>query len=63
MKKTKPIEIIVGKMYKNFAGNWRTVLAIMEETNGTNITYEDGTGLPRNCKIDSFRQWVKKNYY
>ena len=63
MKKVQPIEIIVGKTYKNFKGHWRTVLAIMDETNGTDITYEDGTGLPRACKIDSFRQWIKKNYY
>lgn len=63
MKKIQPIEIIKGNTYKNFKGHWRTVLAIMEETNGTNITYEDGTGIPRTCKIDSFRQWIKKNYY
>ncbi len=63
MKKTQPIEIIIGKTYKNFKGHWRTVLAIMEDTNGTKITYEDGTGKPRTCRIDTFRQWIKKNYY
>lgn len=63
MKKVQPIEIVVGKTYKNFKGHWRTVLAIMEVTTGTDITYEDGTGTPRTCKIEAFRQWVKKNYY
>ena len=63
MKKIQPIEIIVGKTYKNFKGHWRTVSAVMEESDGTNITYADGTGKPRNCKINAFRQWIKKNYY
>lgn len=63
MKKTSPIEIIVGKTYKNFRGHWRTVLAIQEESIKTKVVYEDGTGLPRECEIDSFRQWIKKNYY
>jgi len=65
MEKSKPLEIIVGKTYKNFRGHWRTVLAILEgEGEGNvNVKYEDGTGLPRICKIDTFRQWIKKNYY
>ena len=63
MKKAKPIEIVVGKTYKNFKGHWRTVIAIMEETEGVKIVYEDGTGGPRTCLIGSFRQWIKKNYY
>lgn len=63
MRKIPPIEIVVGKTYKNFTGNWRTVLAVMETATGATVTYEDGTGMPRTCKIETFRQWVKKNYY
>ena len=63
MKEKIPIEIIVGKTYKNFKGNWRTVLAVLEESTATKVVYEDGTGLPRTCDIGTFRQWVKKNYY
>lgn len=63
MKKVQTIEIFVGKTYKNFKGHWRKVLAIMEEAKGVNVTYDDGTGAPRTCKIGSFRQWIKKNYY
>ncbi|WP_129596075.1 hypothetical protein [Anaerophilus nitritogenes] len=61
--RTKPIEIIVGKTYINFKGYWRTVLAVMETAEGVKVKYEDGTGNPRTCLIDSFRQWIKKNYY
>jgi len=64
-KVPKPLEITVGKTYKNFRGYWRTVLAVLEGAGEENISvvYEDGTGPPRTCKIDTFRQWVKKNYY
>lgn len=63
MKEKRPIEIIVGKTYENFKGNWRKVLAILEESTETKVIYVDGTGNPRTCEIGSFRQWVKKNYY
>lgn len=59
MKKSKPIEIVKGKTYKNFKEYFRTVICVTENM----VTYVDGTGLPRTCEIDSFRQWIKKNYY
>ena len=61
--KKVPIKIIVGKTYKNFEDNWRTVLAVIENSDAVRVTYEDGTGLPRTCEIGTFRQWIKKNYY
>ncbi|MEY8001572.1 hypothetical protein AB8U03_15490 [Clostridium sp. Mt-5] len=63
MKKKIPIKIVAGKTYKNFADNWRTVLTVTESSTGVKVMYEDGTGLPRTCEIDTFRQWIKKNYY
>lgn len=50
MKEIKIIEIIKGKTYKNFAGNYRTLLAINEEAGITKIQYQDGTSLPRICE-------------
>lgn len=58
------MNIEIGKTYKNFAGNWRKVINIWEEyTKGYLVKYEDGTGLPRTCKIVTFEQWIKKTYY
>ena len=62
-KETKPLEIIEGKTYKNFKGYWRTVLTILETSEGVKVRYIDDTNTTRIVKIDSFRQWVKKNYY
>ncbi len=59
MKRSAPLEIKVGRTYKNFRGYYRMVLSINEKE----VTYEDGTGPPRTCKLYSLRQWVKKNYY
>lgn len=59
----KPIEIIKGKTYKNFKGYWREVLAILETSEGVKVRYIDDTNTIRIVKIDSFRQWIKKNYY
>lgn len=62
-KKTTPIEIVKGKTYKNFKGYWRTVLDICETAQGTTVHYIDDTNTKRIVKIDTFRQWIKKNYY
>lgn len=63
MKDIKPIAIVIGKTYKNFKGHWRTVLGIIEAADGLKVKYIDDTNTERIVKIDSFRQWVKKNYY
>ncbi len=62
--KVNPINLDVGETYKNFKGHYRTILSMYHEnTKGMMVKYEDGTGLPRICKEDSFRQWIKKCYY
>jgi hypothetical protein len=63
MNRIAPLEIIVGKTYKNFKGHWRKVISVDERSTEVSVTYEDGTGTSRTCKIGSFRQWVKKQYY
>lgn len=63
VKKVKPIEVIKGKTYKNFKGHYRTVKDIFETAQGVNVLYIDDTNTERIVKIDTFRQWVKKNYY
>ena len=59
----KPLDIVKGKMYKNFKGYFRTVLDVFETSDGTKVRYIDDTNTERTVKIDYFRQWVKKNYY
>ena len=59
----KPMEITKGKVYKNFKGYFREVLDVFEASDGTKVRYIDDTNTERTVKIDSFRQWVKKNYY
>ena len=63
MKQVEPIEVTIGKTYKNFKGYWRTVLAVLETSDGVKVKYTDDTNTERLVKIDSFRQWIKKNYY
>lgn len=58
-----PLEIEKGKTYKNFKGYYRLVLAVMETSDGIKIKYIDDTNTTRTVKLDSFRQWIKKNYY
>ncbi len=60
--KSKPLEIIIGKSYKNFKGYERVVLNIFQHENTTKVTYNVFTGNPSTCNIDSFRQWIKKQY-
>lgn len=62
-KKTKPIEVVKGKTYKNFKGYFRTVIDIFETAQGVTVQYVDDTNTERIVKIDTFRQWIKKNYY
>ena len=59
----KPLDIVKGGVYKNFKGYSRTVLDVLETSDGTKVRYIDDTNTERTVKIDSFRQWVKKNYY
>lgn len=63
IKYRKPLEIVVGKTYKNFRGHWRTVIDVVETTDGVKVNYIDDTNTVKFIKIDSFRQWIKKNYY
>ena len=58
-----PLEIKKGKTYKNFKGHYRLVLEVLETSDGLKIRYIDDTNTTRTVKLDSFRQWVKKNYY
>ena len=62
-KNKSTLQIEEGKRYKNFDGYYRDVLAILETSEGTKVHYIDDTNTKRTVKIDSFRQWVKKNYY
>ena len=58
------LELIeIGKTYKNFKGNWREVIALEEEFGKSVVKYNDGTGDFRRCTLDSFRQWLRKQYY
>lgn len=63
MSKTNPIEVVKGKTYKNFKGYWRTVKDIFETAQGIKVRYVDDTNTEKIIGIDTFRQWVKKNYY
>ena len=37
IKYRKPLEIVVGKTYKNFRGHWRTVIDVVETTDGVKV--------------------------
>lgn len=63
MDKITPIKVVKGKTYKNFKGYWRTVKNVFETAQGIKVLYVDDTNTKRIVKIDSFRQWIKKNYY
>ena len=59
------MEIKAGETYKNFAGNFREVKIITEGNSKLEkkVIYYDGTGKDRTCTLETFEQWIKKNYY